>query len=233
SLKSWRDEKRTVAWLHIPITHSRFISLAGNHGFEYHHAEGSMAMMKLWLKTTREDPTPIFGTHQVGVSGVVINEKTEEILVVQDKNRPYTLWKFPGGLSDLGEDIGKTAEREIFEETGIKSEFKSVLSMRQQHNLPGAFGRSDFYIICRMKPLTFEISACVEEIRECKWMHIEDLKREIEVSSLTMRLTDMVEYGLREGWDVVDIGCEEMESIYKGFKFKLYHRPFHKQSGSS
>uniref|UniRef100_A0A4W5R6B1 Nucleoside diphosphate-linked moiety X motif 6 n=1 Tax=Hucho hucho TaxID=62062 RepID=A0A4W5R6B1_9TELE len=50
-------------------------------------------------------------------------------------------WKFLGGLSDPGENIAFTAVREVFEETGVRSEFKSLLSNRQQHNLPGAFAR--------------------------------------------------------------------------------------------
>ncbi|CAD7688774.1 unnamed protein product [Nyctereutes procyonoides] len=63
--------------------------------------------------------------------------------ILQLKN----IWKFPGGLSEPGEDIGDTAFREVFEETGIKSEFKSLLSILQQHANPGAFGKSDMYII--------------------------------------------------------------------------------------
>ena len=30
-------------------------------------------------------------------------------------------WKFPGGLSNFGEDIPDTAVREVWEETGIKT----------------------------------------------------------------------------------------------------------------
>ncbi|KAK6173402.1 hypothetical protein SNE40_016860 [Patella caerulea] len=189
-------------------------------------------MLKLWLQTHREDPTPLFATHQVGVSGFVLNEESNEVLVVQDKNRPYTLWKFPGGLSNLGEDIGDTAVREVFEETGIKCEFKSILSFRQQHQHPGAFGRSDFYVICRLKPLTLSINACSDEIRQCKWMHISDIKQEVESSSLTKRLADMMEFGLANGFDKIDIHCEEMKSVYKGLKFKLYHRPFSLQKST-
>lgn len=40
----------------------------------------------------------------LGVAGVVVNEKNE-FLLVQEKwlrNRSIILWKFPGGMADLG-----------------------------------------------------------------------------------------------------------------------------------
>ncbi|KAK3697104.1 hypothetical protein QZH41_016912, partial [Actinostola sp. cb2023] len=70
------------------------------------------------------------------LKGLVLNDRTGEALLVQDKKKcnlflivsQYTIgttrksfWKFPGGLSEEGENIGTTAEREIFEETGVKS----------------------------------------------------------------------------------------------------------------
>ena len=37
-----------------------------------------------------------------------------------------SMWKFPGGLSELNEDIGSTAEREVLEETGVRSSKISI-----------------------------------------------------------------------------------------------------------
>ena len=40
----------------------------------------------------------------IGVAGVVVNEKNE-FLLVQEKwlrNRSLVMWKFPGGMADLG-----------------------------------------------------------------------------------------------------------------------------------
>ncbi|KAK3100609.1 hypothetical protein FSP39_022548, partial [Pinctada imbricata] len=201
SLSEWRQRNVSAVWLKVPITQSHYIPVAAKEGFEYHHAEHDNALLKLWLRQNQLDATPRFATHQVGVSGMVINEETTEVLVVKDKNSRFNLWKFPGGLSNLEEDIGDTAVREVFEETGVKSEFKSVLAMRQQHTQPGAWGRSDFFIVCRLKPLSFDINFCPEEIKACEWMKITDMRKEINVSSITYRMTSIALYGLEKGFD--------------------------------
>lgn len=44
------------------------------------------------------------------------------------------------GLVDCGEDLHTAAEREVFEETGIRATFQSVLVLRQAHGF--GFGKS-------------------------------------------------------------------------------------------
>lgn len=226
SLLKWRREGRSCIWLKVPIHKSAFISAAANSGFLFHHAEHQMSLLKLWLNTSSEDRTPRFATHQIGVSGMVYREETKEILVVKDKNSQFSYWKFPGGLSDLEEDIADTAEREILEETGINSEFLSILAFRQQHQQPGAFGRSDIFVVCRLKPLTFDIMHCENEISHCKWMSLEELHANTtDISPITHRMCQIMLHGIKHGFDNVDIRFKEMKSVYKGLKYKLYHRP--------
>lgn len=86
-------------------------------------------------------------------------------------------WKFPGGSADQGEDIGVTAEREVFEETGIKSQFHSILTMRHLHKFQ--FGSSDIFITCLMtldesQPDALKLKKCEQEIHDVAWMHIQE-----------------------------------------------------------
>lgn len=37
-------------------------------------------------------------------------------------------WKLPGGLADLGEDLGECASREVWEETGVETDFDSLVT---------------------------------------------------------------------------------------------------------
>ena len=98
--------------------------------------------------------------------------------------------------------------------------------MRQQHQQPGAFGRSDLFIICRLKPLTFDIEHCQNEISHCKWISLAELYSfTSDISPITHRMCQIFLFGLQHGFHKVDITFEEMESIYKGLKYKLYHRP--------
>ncbi|CAH6789170.1 Nudt6 [Phodopus roborovskii] len=134
------------------------------------------------------------------------------------------MWKFPGGLSEPGEDIGDTAVREVFEETGVKSEFRSLLSIRQQHRNPGAFGKSDMYLICRLQPYSFTINFCQQECLKCEWMDLEKLARTENTTPITSRVARLLLYGHREGFDKIDLSMEELPAVYTGLFYKLYHR---------
>ena len=41
------------------------------------------------------------------------------------------LWKLPGGLVEKNESIGDAAIREVWEETGVKTKFVSILGFRE------------------------------------------------------------------------------------------------------
>nr|XP_005994766.1 PREDICTED: nucleoside diphosphate-linked moiety X motif 6 isoform X3 [Latimeria chalumnae] len=105
SLTQWKAEGRAAVWLHVPILQSRFIPAAASQGFRFHHAEKDSSTLTLWLGDGNSR-LPMYATHQVGVAGAVLDETNGQVLVVQDRNKTQNAWKFPGGLSDPGEDIG-------------------------------------------------------------------------------------------------------------------------------
>lgn len=69
----------------------------------------------------------------------------------------------------LGENIGEAAVREVFEETGIRAEFVSLVAFR--HVLSGSFDCADMYFVSNLRPLTFDI-VIDKEISEAKWMKV-------------------------------------------------------------
>lgn len=69
-----------------------------------------------------------------------------------------------------GENIPEAVEREVFEETGIRAKFKSLVGFRHAHGY--AFGCSDIYFVARLIPETLEIKKCSQEISECVWMKV-------------------------------------------------------------
>jgi 8-oxo-dGTP pyrophosphatase MutT (NUDIX family) len=225
-LDKWREEKRNAVWLHVPIALATYIPEAAKHGFTYHHALDSKAVLSLWMCETKENKLPPYASHQVGVAGFVLREDTKEVLVIRDRFR-FQRWKFPGGVSDRGEDIADTAVREVFEETGVKTAFQSVLALRQMHNIPGTgFGKSDFYFICRLTPLTFDIDFCREELLDCVWMRFDEFANDPQCTNLSKRLCSIVSVGLDHGFDAVDIKMDQLDlEILPGRTYKLYHRP--------
>ena len=69
-----------------------------------------------------------------------------------------------------GEEISEATEREVFEETGVRCQFESVLLFRHQHDYK--YGCSDFYFVSLCKALTDTISAGFNEIALCTWMDV-------------------------------------------------------------
>lgn len=68
------------------------------------------------------EPTSI----QVAVGAVVFHN--DSILLVRRKNPPAKdLWAIPGGRIKFGETLQQAAEREIYEETGIRIKAESVV----------------------------------------------------------------------------------------------------------
>ncbi|AWP11679.1 putative nucleoside diphosphate-linked moiety X motif 6 [Scophthalmus maximus] len=223
ALVRWRAEGKVAVWLRVPIALSRCAAAAATHGFAFHHARRDHAVLALWLGEG-ESRLPGFATHQVGVAGAVVDESNGKVLVVQDRNKTKNAWKFPGGLSDPGENIGATAVREVFEETGVRSEFRSLLSIRQQHDHPGAFGMSDMYVICRLRPLTYDIDFCTQECLRCEWLPLGELARTADTTPITSRVAALLLRGLERGFEHIDLAMEELPAVYSGRFYQLYHR---------
>jgi len=169
SLDFWTENKRRGIWVKVPEKQSHLISALVEQGFTFHHCQSDYLMLTKWIPI-ENNKLPHYTSHFIGCGGVVINEK-KEILLITEKQRPDK-WKIPGGALDSGEDISATAVREVFEETGVKTEFVSVLGFRQLHNY--AFDRGDIYYICALKPISQEINIDPNEIALCKWAPIEE-----------------------------------------------------------
>ncbi|XP_005097225.1 nudix hydrolase 8 [Aplysia californica] len=184
ALPTWRAKGHRGVWVTVQKELSACIPQLIELGFDYHHAEPGYAMLTIWLPETLPNNLPAYANHYLGVAGFVVNEKNQ-VLVVRERYHNTNLrspWKLPGGHADRGEEISTTAEREVFEETGVKSEFVCVIAFRHLHNY--RFGLSDFYFVCLMRSLSSEIKACPNEIAECEWMDLEDYENYEKISDV-------------------------------------------------
>ena len=77
------------------------------------------------------------------------------------------------------ENIIEAVKREVLEETGIQTEFVSLVCFR--HLLNFRFGCSDVYFICHLKPLSYEIKIDTREIADAKWMDVSTLLASLSI----------------------------------------------------
>lgn len=169
SLAAWRAEGILVVWLQLPIERAALVPAAVDAGFVYHHA--TEAWLELTATLVSGSYVPPFATHYIGAGGVVLSPD-RELLVIQERHHTRQHYKLPGGALHPGEHIADAVVREVLEETGIRTEFQSIVCLRHWHGY--RYGKSDIYFVTRLRPLTFEISLDPTEIAECFWMPVDD-----------------------------------------------------------
>ena len=183
SIAQWIAAGVRGVWLKIPKERAEFVGVAVHSGkFGFHHAEPGYVMMTRWLPNDEPDMLPPNASHQVGV-GAFVTDGAGKVLLVQERRGPAAaasrpdFWKLPTGLVEQGEDIPSAAVREVEEETGVRTEFHSILGIRHGHNV--AFGKSDMFFLVSLKLKDGNdagaIKMCEQELADAQWRSIEDM----------------------------------------------------------
>ncbi|XP_065351069.1 uncharacterized protein LOC135946685 isoform X2 [Cloeon dipterum] len=174
SLKLWieKGEIRGV-WFKVALKDAEWVPVLAKNEFWFHHSKPECVMMCRWLPKKEPCNIPTYAHTMVGVGGLVVDSKNR-LLVVKERFWKTPTWKLPGGFLESGEDLGSAAIREVFEETGILTEFNSIVALRHHH--ASQFGCSDIYTIVHLTPLVEDqpIQQCNREIVECCWMDVEE-----------------------------------------------------------
>ncbi len=201
ALKEWADAGLRLVWLKVPLPKAVLIPIAVQHGFEFHHSQTDYLMLTFALE--HDAFIPHYATHFIGAGGVVIDEDQNLLVVSErfrgDRSRPY--WKLPGGALHPGENLVGAVIREVKEETGVDTCFEHLVAFRHWHGY--RFGKSDIYMVCRLAPLSQDISKDDHEIDHCIWMpldeylsheHVGDFNRSLvqaAISGVYLQLTEL------------------------------------------
>jgi 8-oxo-dGTP diphosphatase len=185
SLAEWRAAGHKLVWLDVPLAHAAAVPVAVAAGFFFHHSNEGDVMMVCRLLEGAFVPT--HATHYIGVGGVVINER-QELLVVCERHRRTSqiYYKLPGGALQPGEHLVDAVLREVLEETGVSARFEALVCFRHWHGY--RYGKSDIYFVCRLSPLSENVTMQAEEIEECFWMPIADYFESDLVSVFNKRI---------------------------------------------
>lgn len=79
-----------------------------------------------------------------------------------------------------GEDLVQAAQREVFEETNIKTEYDSLVCFRHSHN--ANFNSSDLYFMMSLKAINEDIKIDQVEIASAMWMDLDKVMESDVVS---------------------------------------------------
>ena len=74
-----------------------------------------------------------------------------------------------------------------------------------------------------MEPLSYEINACQDEIKECQWIDL-DKMCDYSESKLTQKMARSIRHGREHGFEHIDIKPKEMQSVFPGRKFTYFNR---------
>jgi 8-oxo-dGTP pyrophosphatase MutT (NUDIX family) len=199
SMDAWQKDGKRLVWLDVPRRLSELIPVATQAGFFFHHSDEDNLVMVCRLVEGAFVPT--HATHYIGVGGVVLNER-QELLVVCERHRrtaqPY--YKLPGGALQPGEHLVDAVLREVLEETGVSASFESLVCFRHWHGY--RYGKSDIYFVCRLAPLSQDLTMQAEEIEELLWMPVEEYFASDLVSAFNKRIVQaaLASPGVKPEW---------------------------------
>jgi len=91
----------------------------------------------------------------VAISALIKDNKI--LLIKREKGDYIGLWGLPGGKIERNEHLSEAAVREIFEESGVESEFKNHLGFVSEHLMENGKIIEHFLLhICELEPKTTE-----------------------------------------------------------------------------
>ncbi len=186
SISAWREQGVKVAWLTLPIARASLVPVAVDAGFLFHHAEERQ--VTLTLRIAKGAYVPPSATHFIGAGGVVLTPD-RRLLVVSERHRRAGTgrhYKLPGGALHPREHIVAAVIREVREETGILTRFRALVCFRHWHGYRD--GKSDIYFVCRLHPLSTEITCQSEELDECRWMPVDEYLAHEDASVFNKRV---------------------------------------------
>jgi 8-oxo-dGTP diphosphatase len=123
--------------------------------------------------------------HIVAAGGFVTNSQGQVLLI---KSPRYGDWEFPGGQVEEGETIPHALEREVFEETGIVVQVKSLVGIYSNTRKPSIV-IMDF--IC--EHVSGELTPSMEST-EVEWVDREEVLSRVKREAIYQRLKNMLEF---------------------------------------
>lgn len=105
------------------------------------------------------------------IVGGIIEKENKYLLVQEAKEKCYGKWNIPAGHLDINETILEGATREVYEETGCKTEITGILKIANRKLKDSIF----LWIMFSAKLIEENIKFDKEEILDVKWFTYEEI----------------------------------------------------------
>jgi 8-oxo-dGTP diphosphatase len=123
--------------------------------------------------------------HIIAVGGFVINSKGQVLML---KSPRYEDWEFPGGQVEECETLPEALEREVFEETGILVQVKSLIGIYSNTRKPSILNMDFLCEYISGEPTTSTESSIVE------WVERDEALDRVQRKVINKRLKNMLEF---------------------------------------
>ncbi|CAM4331603.1 NUDIX hydrolase [Bacillus manliponensis] len=152
------------------------------------------------------------GNVWLAVSGLVVTEDGKWLFVKKKYGGLKGKWSLPAGFVNEGETIDAAVQREVREETGIKTNVKGIIGMRSGviHN-----EISDNMVIFLLEPESKEIVVQEKELSEVAFLCPNEVAHDENASVLIQHLLDHMSTSLLK----MDKGVNPGEQ----FGYNAYH----------
>ncbi|PKF60794.1 DNA mismatch repair protein MutT [Psychromonas sp. psych-6C06] len=211
-LSDVKAQGKQLVWFTLSIKQAAFIHLATQAGFVFHNClEDEITLI---LRIQKEAYAPFVPTHSIGAGALIFNQQ-QQILVIREKLASNPGFKLPGGHIELGEKISEAIVREVFEETGVHSEFVGLQGFGSKKSF--RFGKSNIYFLCRLNALSEQINIQdIDEIAEAKWCDVSEFVNDQYTSVFVSEIVKTLQH--QQGFELVEL--PENNSPYK--KHEVY-----------
>ncbi|MZQ85617.1 NUDIX domain-containing protein [Paenibacillus sp. 5J-6] len=139
-----------------------------------------------------EDLRKIVGTIPLILVGavVIITDDDNKILLQKRRHHPVGRYGLPGGLMELGESTIETAQREVYEETGLKVSNLTLIDVfsGKDHFIKAPNG-DEFYVVVTAywtKEFSGTLEINDEESMSLDFFNMDDLPENIPTSHKEM-----------------------------------------------
>jgi ADP-ribose pyrophosphatase YjhB (NUDIX family) len=124
--------------------------------------------------------------YNVGVGGAVVHED-RLLLVRRASRRGRGNWQVPGGFIEPDETIEQAVIREVMEESGVKTEVRGVLGIRNRYD-PDV--DNSLYVVLLLNPLDTRPQPDNHEVDRAGFFSLEEIRGLEQVPAINLEIAE-------------------------------------------